>query len=858
MRRERKGKTFRKTLGILLSAVMLVSGITFMPGSAIEVQAATTKDVNLGTGGIGNPTSTGSDATAWAGSKVYYAGKECYVLDKDGKLTGGKSSVDGNMLLLTQDVLSVKQMFDDDKSDWTASDCSIRNNLNSTTLLEANKGFLGTMTSVEQNSITALSISSSNTTNGGYTAYPSTTTTDKIFLLDLTDVNNANYGFGSKATRAISFWLWLRSPGDSDSRAVDVYPAGYVHSRGGLVGNESGSVRPAFNLNLSSVLFSSASGTSKSSFGLVGSNNVGNTWKLTLKDSDTSFAATLPKTGTAGQDITVTITTVGTGTYNQTSAILEDSTGTVVAYGKIGDMGAGDMTFTIPSTLSPGSYTLHVFEEQVNTGNSTDYASREVTETITISAAPSTYDVTITPGSNMTKTSSSGAASQTVNQESAITDVVYTANSGYYFPDNYSLPSGANGLSVAVNANKTQITVSGTPSATTAITLTAATEKATQSAPTSLSDGVDKIAGTTTSMEYASSANAVSWNACTADNTTVAAGTWYVRYKETDTQKAGAAASVIVTASPNPPTLYQVTVNNGSGEGTYAEGATVTITANVAPSGKVFDEWTVVSGTVTLASTTNATTSFTMPAGAVEVTATYKDAPVDPTPTPDPAPTPSTGTVSKDPTVIEAGAPTTTMNNTADDLKNKVLTSDELARVAAGESAVIYLDVKNIDSSITDSEQQLIAAQLGTDTLGIYLDISLYKKVGSSEAVKVTNPNGKVSVSIQIPAGLINTDTSKTRTYKIVRIYDGVASVIEGTYDSATQMFTFETDKFSTYALIYSDSSNSSNSGDDTTPAKDKVPKTGDSTPVVWLFVVAMISGTGIIYFGRKKRDVRS
>jgi len=852
MRRERKGKTFRKTLGILLSAVMFVSGITFMPVSAIEVQAATTKDVNLGTGGISNPTSTGSDATAWAGSKVYYAGKECYVLDKDGKLTGGKSSVDGNMLLLTQDVLSVTQMFDDAKSDWTASDCSIRNNLNSTTLLEANEGFLGTMTSVEQNGITALSISSSNTTNGGHTAYPSTTTTDKIFLLDLTDVNNANYGFGSNATRAVSSWWWLRSPGGYAYGTADVHNDGSVFSFGYIVGRWNGSVRPAFNLNLSSVLFSSASGTSKSSFGLVGSNNVGNTWKLTLKDSDTSFAATLPKTGTAGQDITVTTTTVGTGTYNQTSAILEDSTGTVVAYGKIGDMGAGDKTFTIPSTLSPGSYTLHVFEEQVNTGNSTDYASREVTETITISAAPSTYDVTITPGSNMTKTSSSGAASQTVNQESAITDVVYTANSGYYFPDNYSLPSGANGLSVAVNANKTQITVSGTPSATTAITLTAATEKATQSAPTGLSDGVDKIAGTTTSMEYASSANAVSWNACTADNTTVAAGTWYVRYKETDTQKAGAAASVIVTASPNPPTLYQVTVNNGSGEGTYAEGATVTITANVAPSGKVFDEWTVVSGTVTLASTTNATTSFTMPAGAVEVTATYKDASVDPTPTP------STGTVSKDPTVIEAGAPTITMNNTADDLKNKVLTSDELARVAAGESAVIYLDVKNMDSSITDSEKQLIAAQLGTDTLGIYLDISLYKKVGSSEAVKVTNPNGKVSVSIQIPAGLINTDTSKTRTYKIVRIYDGVASVIEGTYDSATQMFTFETDKFSTYALIYSDSSNSSNSGDDTTPAKDKVPKTGDSTLVVWLFVVAMISGTGIIYFGRKKRDVRS
>ena len=55
--KKRNGKVFKKTLGIFLSAVMLVSGITFMPGNAIEVQALTptTKDVNLGTGGIGNP-----------------------------------------------------------------------------------------------------------------------------------------------------------------------------------------------------------------------------------------------------------------------------------------------------------------------------------------------------------------------------------------------------------------------------------------------------------------------------------------------------------------------------------------------------------------------------------------------------------------------------------------------------------------------------------------------------------------------------------------------------------------------------------------------------------------------------------
>ena len=68
---------------------------------------------------------------------------------------------------------------------------------------------------------------------------------------------------------------------------------------------------------------------------------------------------------------------------------------------------------------------------------------------------------------------------------------------------------------------------------------------------------------------------------------------------------------------------YTLTVNGGSGGGSYAAGAVVTITADDAPSGKVFDKWTA-SG-VTLSSPNSASTSFTMPANAVTVTATYKN-----------------------------------------------------------------------------------------------------------------------------------------------------------------------------------------------------------------------------------------
>ena len=71
----------------------------------------------------------------------------------------------------------------------------------------------------------------------------------------------------------------------------------------------------------------------------------------------------------------------------------------------------------------------------------------------------------------------------------------------------------------------------------------------------------------------------------------------------------------------------KATIGAGSEISKAAEGTAVTLTANAAPSGKVFDKWEVVSGDITLADASSATTTFTMLAGAVSVKATYKDAP---------------------------------------------------------------------------------------------------------------------------------------------------------------------------------------------------------------------------------------
>jgi hypothetical protein len=80
-----------------------------------------------------------------------------------------------------------------------------------------------------------------------------------------------------------------------------------------------------------------------------------------------------------------------------------------------------------------------------------------------------------------------------------------------------------------------------------------------------------------------------------------------------------AATTVTANFAAAPSTNFTLTVNSGSGGGSYPAGTVVTITANTAPSGQFFSYWTGAE----VASATSATTTLTMPAAATTVTANY-------------------------------------------------------------------------------------------------------------------------------------------------------------------------------------------------------------------------------------------
>ena len=197
-----------------------------------------------------------------------------------------------------------------------------------------------------------------------------------------------------------SSW-WLRSPGSNKYHVAVVSSDGSVQYSGIsiLKMNNHLTVRPAFNLNLNSVLFASAAVGGKPDGGLTPIPEYsGNEWKLTLLDSSRNFAVT-EKTADGYPNDTIMLNysgaTIGKNEY--ISVILADNNGAQY-YGRVAQPTAasGTVEIKIPSDIAPGDYTLKVFNEQYNGDYNTDYASNFTDIALTVENRPEQF--TLAPG----------------------------------------------------------------------------------------------------------------------------------------------------------------------------------------------------------------------------------------------------------------------------------------------------------------------------------------------------------------------------------------------------------------------------------------------------------------------------
>lgn len=314
-----------------------------------------------------------------------------------------------------------------------------------------------------------------NEANTDYDTDGGNDTTDRIFLLSLTETSNRNYfptysssistntayvadggkfGYSMFGTGEANWW-WLRSPGYYRWYAAFIeWVDGTSVTDGNPVNNESTAVRPAFNLNLSSVLFTSAVGAGGKSAGANGLAAVadysGSDWKLTLLDSSRTFAVSNAMLG--GNTVTFSYSGAQTGVNEYLSAVIMDQNGTIAYYGRILQPGSasGTASLTLPSGVTLSDTTmLYVFNEQYNGDKRTDYASALCQVTPETLQAPSVI-ITALPGGKVGE-----AYSRTLAARGSV-------------PITWSLESGSLPAGLTLSGN----TISGTPTAAGTFTFT--------------------------------------------------------------------------------------------------------------------------------------------------------------------------------------------------------------------------------------------------------------------------------------------------------------------------------------------------------------------------------------------------
>ena len=320
---------------------------------------------------------------------------------------------------------------------------------------------------------------------------------------------------------------------------------------------------------------------------------------------NTSYTASITLTAATGYEFTDSTTATVLG--NNATSITKNTDGTLT------------VTYDFPATAKDKLISITA-PQAITVANGTAYDAMNLPATVNIvtegnteSSAPVTWNTTA-PASGSYEPSV--LTQQTVTLNGTVTCPDSIDDNGVLLTTTITITISAAGIVGAPTVNL----AAGTYTENQSVTLTSSTEGATiyyttdGSEPT-ITGGVP--AGTTA---VCTAPIAVTGTEGESITTTIKAIAVKDRMQNSSVEKFTYTIQI-------PVPKYEVNVTNGSGSGNYAQGSTVTITANTAPNGQRFKDWSIESGNITLASSTSDTTTFVMPAEAVRVKANYEAIP---------------------------------------------------------------------------------------------------------------------------------------------------------------------------------------------------------------------------------------
>ena len=216
--------------------------------------------------------------------------------------------------------------------------------------------------------------------------------------------------------------------------------------------------------------------------------------------------------------------------------------------------------------------------------------------------------------------------------------------------------------------------------------------------------------------------------------------------------------------------------------------------------------------------------------------------------------------------VKKEDTPDTTIEGSNNEIINSVFTEEEIKAFKNGVKVEVTIDINNIENKVTDSDKKLIDNKLKADEkIGTILDIVLNKNVDGNKN-SVHELNSAIKLKVAIPENIINKDASIKREYSVIRIHNGESENISVDYNENDNTIIFETDRFSTYAIVYKDiiknteDNNQSVIPDNNTSvdSKDNSVATSDTmhaAGTVWL-LFAISSGIICVLSRRRKKNI--
>lgn len=319
-------------------------------------------------------------------------------------------------------------------------------------------------------------------------------------------------------------------------------------------------------------------------------------------------------------------------------------------------------------------------------------------------------------------------------------------------------------------------------------------------------------------------------------------------YTQNSSASASASASATATATATPTSSpevkkYTVSVSGGSGSGSYAAGDIVAINAYYMGDGQLFDKWTTSTAGVGFANASATSTTFTMPAANVAITATYKTGSTSSTTTT------STGSSSTGSTSTGSTTTTSAGSGTTVEITKPGISNTNLAGATVSGSTDNFIVKITEDQTAADSVTAALQAKYGDISRIMYLpmDISLYDSTGRTKIADTTGIT--VNLTVPLPDDLVQYAGNN----KVAAVSNGALEELNAKFTTINGVacVNFTATHFSPY-VIYVDTSNL------TEATIDVTPKTGDPIHPKWFLALGMACVSLVLFFKRDKAVVNT